>query len=181
MNRIYPTWEPIVVVIREGDTFELGINTDTGKKFVVKHEMKLENTDNDFVGAYMYLPNGSLYVMTKKQILTAWSQSSNKDLTVHKKFDEKMISKTVINTGCNLFINTHPEAENIFSDEDDDMAGENDGRGGDGAGAAPALEATEFQEATIVEEATVVDGGDTTTTTSTEGVAPSEGGDEDDF
>ena len=181
MKRIYPTWEPIVVVIREGDTFELGINTDTGKKFVVKHEMKLENTDNDFVGAYMYLPNGSLYVMTKRQILTAWSQSSNKDLTVHKKFDEKMISKTVINTGCNLFINTHPETENILEDEDDDMAGENDGRGGDGAGAAPALEATEFQEATIVEDATVVDGGDTTTTTSTEDAAPSEGGDEDDF
>ena len=128
----------------------------------------------------MYLPNGSLYVMTKKQILTAWSQSSNKDLTVHKKFDEKMISKTVINTGCNLFINTHPETENILED-DDDMAGENDGRGGDGAGAAPALEATEFQEATIVEDATVVDGGDTTTTTSTEDAAPSEGGDEDDF
>ena len=118
MKRIYPTWEPIVVVIREGDTFELGINTDTGKKFVVKHEMKLENTDNDFVGAYMYLPNGSLYVMTKKQILTAWSQSSNKDLTVHKKFDEKMISKTVINMGCNLFINTHPETESILEDSD---------------------------------------------------------------
>lgn len=146
MKRIYPDWEPVVVVIREGDTFELGINTDTGKKFVVKHEMRLENTDNDFVGAYMYLPNGGLYTMTKKQILAAWSQSSNRDLTVHKKFDEKMITKTVINTGCNIYINTHPEVDNApYDDEDDNNEDDNKIVG--------AIEASEFQEATVVEEA----------------------------
>ena len=47
--------------------------------------------------------------MTKKQILTAWSKSSSKEQSVHKTFDEKMIHKTLINTGCNIIINATPE------------------------------------------------------------------------
>ena len=66
VKRIHPDYEAVPVVIREGDTFEYGIDAKTGKRFVIKHEQKLENIDKGFVGAYIYLPNGELYLMTKK-------------------------------------------------------------------------------------------------------------------
>ena len=109
VKRIYPDFEAVPVVIREGDVFEYGIHPENGKKYVIKHEQQLENIDKPFVGAYMYLPNGELYVMTKKQIMTAWSKSANKSLTTHKEFDEKMIGKTIINSGLNKVINGTPE------------------------------------------------------------------------
>ena len=109
VKRIYPDFEAVPMVIREGDVFEYGIRPENGKKYVIKHEQQLENIDKPFVGAYMYLPNGELYVMTKKQIMTAWSKSANKSLTTHKEFDEKMIGKTIINSGLNKVINGTPE------------------------------------------------------------------------
>ena len=77
----------------------------------------MENIDKGFVGAYIYLPNGELYLMTKKQILAAWSKSANKSLSTHKEFDEKMIGKTVINSGLNKIINSTPEYN--LEDSDD--------------------------------------------------------------
>ena len=109
VKRIYPDFEAVPVVIREGDVFEYGIHPENGKKYVIKHEQQLENIDKPFVGAYMYLPNGELYVMTKKQIMTAWSKSSSREQSVHKQFDEKMIGKTIINSGLNKVINGTPE------------------------------------------------------------------------
>lgn len=109
VRRFYPDWTPIPVVIREDDVFEYGIDPQTGKKHIIKHEQKLENIDKGFVGGYIYLPNGELYIMTKKQIMTAWSKSSSREQTVHKTFDEKMIGKTLINSGCNIIINATPE------------------------------------------------------------------------
>lgn len=109
VKRIHPDYDPVPVVIREDDVFDFGINKDTGKHFVIKHEQKLENLDKSFLGAYMYLPSGELYIMTKKQILTAWSKSSNKSLSVHKEFDEKMILKTIINSGLKKIISGTPE------------------------------------------------------------------------
>lgn len=97
VKRLYPNWVPVANTIREGDEFIYGIDTDTGKKKLIKHEQKLENLDKDFVGAYVFLPcpdgTNELYIMTRKQIMTAWSKSSNKSMTVHKEFDEKMILK----------------------------------------------------------------------------------------
>lgn len=109
VKRIYPEWTPMPVVIREGDDFVLGVDAATGKKFVVKHEISLENMDKGFIGGYMYLPTGELFVMTKKQILTAWSKSSSREQAVHKAFDEKMVQKTLVNSGCNMVINSTPE------------------------------------------------------------------------
>jgi recombinational DNA repair protein RecT len=117
VKRIYPDWNPVPVVIREGDVFEYSIDPATGKKFVVKHEQKLENMDNGFVGGYMYLPDGELYIMTKKQILTAWSKSSNREQTTHKQFDEKMVQKTLVNSGCNMIINSTPEYQVALDEE----------------------------------------------------------------
>lgn len=116
VKRIYPDWKPVPVVIREGDTFEYAIDPETGCKYVVKHEQKLENIDNGFIGGYMYLPTGELYIMSKKQILTAWSKSSSREQTTHKQFDEKMVQKTLVNSGCNIIINATPEYQ-VATDE----------------------------------------------------------------
>ncbi len=117
VKRIYPEWNPVPVVIREGDVFEYSIDPKTGKKFVVKHEQKLSNMDNGFVGGYIYLPDGELYIMTKKQILQAWAKSSNKEQTTHKQFDEKMVQKTLVNSGCNMIINSTPEYQMGLDEE----------------------------------------------------------------
>lgn len=123
VKRIYPDWNPMPVVIREGDEFELGIDPKTGAKFVKTHNTKLENTDNDFVGGYMYLPTGELFVMTKKQILTAWSKSPSREQTTHKLFSEKMVSKTLVNSGCNMIINSTPEYQMGLDDETAELEG----------------------------------------------------------
>lgn len=123
VKRIYPEWNPVPVVIREGDVFEYAINAQTGKKFVVKHEQRLENMDNGFVGGYMYLPDGELYIMTKKQILTAWSKSSSREQTTHKQFDEKMVQKTLVNSGCNMIINSTPEYQMGLDEETAELEG----------------------------------------------------------
>ena len=120
VRRIYPDWQPNPVVIREDDVFEYGIDAKTGKRFIIKHEQKLENMDKGFVGGYMYLPTGDLYIMTKKQILQAWAKSSSREQATHKQFDEKMVGKTLVNSGCNMIINSTPEYQ-MGMDEETNM------------------------------------------------------------
>lgn len=117
VKRIYPDWNPNPVVIREDDVFEYGIDAKTGKKYIIKHEQKFENIDKGFIGGYMYLPTGDLFMLTKKQILTNWSKSSSREQTVHKTFDEKMVQKTLVHSGCNMIINSTPEYQ-IGMDEE---------------------------------------------------------------
>lgn len=149
VKRIYPHWEPNPVVIREDDVFEYGIDAKTGKKFVIKHEQKLENMDKGFVGGYMYLPTGDLYIMTKKQIMQAWSKSSSREQATHKAFDEKMVGKTLVNSGCNMIINSTPEYQ-MGMDEETNMV-ENKLPDYDSP------EDQDFQEAEVVEEPKAVE------------------------
>lgn len=120
VRRIYPDWQPNPVVIREDDVFEYGIDAKTGKRYIIKHEQKLENMDKGFIGGYMYLPTGDLYIMTKKQILQAWAKSSSREQATHKQFDEKMVGKTLVNSGCNMIINSTPEYQ-MGMDEETNM------------------------------------------------------------
>ena len=124
VKRLFPDWAPVAHTVREGDEFEYTINPENGKMKLVKHTQKLENLDKDFIGAYMYLPcadgEPELYVMTRKQIYTAWGKSSNQSLATHKQFDEKMALKTIINSGCTKVINATPDPTSIApSDEED--------------------------------------------------------------
>ena len=122
VKRIFPDWEPNPHVVREGDEFVYTIIPETGKTRLVKHIQKLENMDNGFVGGYIYLPSKDgdmdLYVMTKKQIMTAWSKSSSREMQTHKAFDEKMVGKTLVNSGCNMIINSTPEYQVATEDEE---------------------------------------------------------------
>ena len=120
VKRIYPNWNPVPVVIREDDIFEYTIDPATGKRHIVKHEQKLENIDKGFIGGYMYLPTGDLFMLTKKQILTNWSKSSSREQSVHKTFDEKMVQKTLVHSGCNMIINSTPEYQ-MGMDEETNM------------------------------------------------------------
>lgn len=123
VRRLYQNWSPVAHTVREGDEFEYSINPENGKMKLVKHTQKLENLDKDFIGAYMYLPcadgEPELYVMTRKQILAAWSKSSNQSLSVHKQFDEKMALRTIINSGCKKVINSTPNPEVAQNDDED--------------------------------------------------------------
>lgn len=122
VKRLFPDWSPVAHTVREGDEFEYTINPENGKMKLVKHTQKLENLDNGFIGAYMYLPcadgETELYVMTRKQIMRAWSKSSSQNLQTHKDFDEKMALKTIINSGCTKVINATPDPTYVAPDED---------------------------------------------------------------
>jgi recombination protein RecT len=122
VKRLFPDWSPVAHTVREGDEFEYTINPENGKMKLVKHTQKLENLDKDFIGAYMYLPcadgEPELYVMTRKQIMRAWSKSSSQSLQTHKDFDEKMALKTIINSGCTKVINATPDPTYVAPDED---------------------------------------------------------------
>lgn len=113
VKRIYPNFDPRPVVIHEGDEFVYEIDPKNGCKKLVKHTQSIENLDKDFIGAYMYIPTADggqdLYIMSKKQILTAWSKSSSREQTIHKQFSEKMVGKTLVNSGCNMIINSTPD------------------------------------------------------------------------
>lgn len=133
VKRVYPDFDPTPRVIYQDDVFEYTTDVKTGRMQLVKHEQKIENLDKDFVGAYMYLPcpdgGQKLYIMTKKAILQAWMKSSNKSMTVQHEFREKMIGKTIINSGCTMIINATPELfeSNIQVNEngsDDDIVEE---------------------------------------------------------
>lgn len=124
VRRIYPDFDPKPRVIYQGDVFAYETGINTGRRKLVKHEQSIENIDNEFVGAYMYIPcpNGEqdLYLMTRKQIFAAWNNSSNKSLSTHKEFTDKMVSKTIINSACNMIINGTPSNDTI-APEDEDM------------------------------------------------------------
>ena len=123
VKRIYPNFDPRPVVIHEGDEFVYEIDPKNGCKKLVKHTQSIENLDKDFIGAYMYIPTADggqdLYIMSKKQILTAWSKSSSREQTTHKQFSEKMVGKTLVNSGCNMIINSTPDLAYASNGNDD--------------------------------------------------------------
>lgn len=121
VKRIFPDWEPLPRVVYEGDDFAFTTDLKTGRRTLLRHEQTLSSLDADFVGAYLYLPckdgGQDLYVMSKREILAAWSKSSSSQQLTHKTFPTKMIGKTIVNSGCNMIINSNPEYANSADDE----------------------------------------------------------------
>lgn len=133
VQRIFPNYTPCPKVVYEGDEFAYTTDPATGRRKLVKHEQSLANLDNGFVGAYLYIPckdgGSDLYVMTRKMILTAWAQS-RQGTSVHDKFTDKMVCKTIINSALDPLLKgstdntivveeTEPEAvveDVVFSD-----------------------------------------------------------------
>ena len=62
--------------------------------------------------------------MTKAQVMKAWAKSANKSLTTHREFEERMVQKTIINSVCNMLVNSHPENSSFADNSDDPNAPE---------------------------------------------------------
>jgi len=123
-------------VIREGETFEIAFN-EKGEKYIKVHDIKFETLDNDFVGAYAVIryDNGTQYteIMTRKMILQAWGQSKAYPVTkdgnikidsVHDKFTQEMVKKTVINRAAKLAINSSDDSDILIQSINDSTASE---------------------------------------------------------
>lgn len=127
VKRIFPEWEPRPNIVHEGDTFKYTVNPETGRRELVEHSQSLENLDKPIVGGYIYLPcadgGKDLYCMTYKQIVASWSKSRSGGATA-KQFPEKMAMKTLVNSGCNIIINSTPSQSNIADNSDDPNAPE---------------------------------------------------------
>ena len=125
VKRIFPEWEPRPNIVHEGDTFKYAVNPETGRRELVEHTQSLENLDKPIVGGYIYLPcadgGKDLYCMTYKQIVASWSKSRSGGATA-KQFPEKMAMKTLVNSGCNIIINSTPSQSNIADNSDDPNA-----------------------------------------------------------
>lgn len=127
VQRLYPNYTPSPKVIYEGDEFEYDTDPKTGRHFLVKHKQSLANLDNDFIGAYIYIPcndgGQDLFIMTKKMIVTAWSNSRQGQAT-HNKYTAKMVQKTIMNSALDTVIyggkNTGQVASVSQIAEDDD-------------------------------------------------------------
>lgn len=128
IQRLFPNYTPNPRVVYQGDVFEYDTDPKTGRRSLVKHEQKLENLDNDFVAAYLYIPcrdgGQDLFIMTKKMILAAWTKSSSKEFTTHKQFTEKMVCKTIINSGLEPLIKSSDskKGDNIITAENPEDA-----------------------------------------------------------
>lgn len=98
-------------VIYEGDVIEVGF--ENGREVVVKHETDFANRDYAIKGAYAVIKrtDGDLdyTIMTKKEIDTAWSQTSMKNNAVQQKYPQEMAKRTVLNRAAKTYINTDSE------------------------------------------------------------------------
>lgn len=105
-------------VVYENDVFEYGI--DRGKKYVIKHEQKLENVNKTNIAAAYCIAltaDGEPYkseIMTIDEIIQAWKQSQMNPIdekgniktgSTHGKFTADMAMKTVITKLCKGIIN----------------------------------------------------------------------------
>lgn len=103
------------VVIYEGDEVEVDVVND--ERVVTKHVTKFGNEDNKIIGAYAVaiLPEGQkrYCIMTKKEIDTSWSKSTNKNNDVHKDFPQESAKKTVIRRLVKMILNSSNTQENF--------------------------------------------------------------------
>lgn len=111
------------VPIYKKDVFEYEIDSNSGRKKVVKHEQKLENINqNELVGSYAVLTfnDGTTQteVMTMEQIRVSWGMGGSKGSSpAHNKFPERMAGKTVINRALNI-LNASADDSSLMFDED---------------------------------------------------------------
>lgn len=113
------------VPIYKKDVFEYEIDSNSGRKRVVKHEQKLENINqNELVGSYAVLTfnDGTIQteVMTMEQIRVSWGMGGSKGTSpAHNKFPERMAGKTVINRALNI-LNSSADDSSLMIDEGPD-------------------------------------------------------------
>jgi len=124
-RRVGGVSDVVANVIYKNDSFEFGVDLETGRRKILKHEQSLSNISNsEIIGAYAFVINkdGSkgVEIMTIEEIRTAWNQGqTNGNSPAHKNFTQEMSKKTVINRACKNIINSSTDAFLIGEDEDE--------------------------------------------------------------
>lgn len=114
---------PKANVVYEKDDFLYTIDTETGRKKILKHEQSIANIDpNKIVAAYAVVTEAdgstNVEIMSMQQIRQAWMQGATKGQSpAHKNFPDQMAMKTVIGRACKLYITTSDEGGMIDNDE----------------------------------------------------------------
>jgi recombination protein RecT len=110
-------------LIYQNDVFEFGIDLETGRRKILKHETKLENAKNESIsGAYCHIiyEDGTIDVeiMTIEDIRKAWNQGATKgNSPAHQNFTGEMAKKTIISRACKKPINSSSDAFLLFEKE----------------------------------------------------------------
>lgn len=108
--------------IYQDDVFAYELDLSTGLKKITKHEQSFENIDiTKIKGAYaiVVMEDGNNYieVMSITQIRESWKMrsayknSSKEKPSVHDKFTDEMVKKTVINRACKNFTCTSDDSD----------------------------------------------------------------------
>ena len=127
-KRASKNYKPIVGYVHEGDVFEFGVDIDTGRTVIKKHETCLENLDKPYIAAYAYVTDDDgdteVHIMTKKEWLTSWKKSSNGG-AVAKEFEKDMIFRTIIKKSTKSLVNSNTNnfVSTINEDDDAPLAG----------------------------------------------------------
>lgn len=102
--------------IFEGDVFEFTIDTETGRKKIIKHEQTLESIGSkNLKGAYAVytMQDGStdVEIMNIQQIHDSWNQGATKGASpAHKNFPDQMAMKTVISRACKMLLRSSDDS-----------------------------------------------------------------------
>lgn len=112
-------------VIRKDEKFEFGVDPETGRKKLIRHEPSFDTIDNEILGAYAVIREKSglnhFEVMSIADIRRAWNQGSMKGGSpAHKNFEGEMAKKSVISRLCKSIINTSDDGSIVNEDEDMD-------------------------------------------------------------
>ena len=107
--------------IYEGEDFAFQVDTETGRRKILKHESSFDSYGGTVRGAYaiVEMEDGTknVEIMNMKQIQAAWNQGPTKGQSpAHKNFPDQMACKTVINRAVKSIINSSDDAD-LFEDE----------------------------------------------------------------
>lgn len=103
--------------VYQGDEFVYHVDTTTGRKQLVRHELAIENQDiSKIKGAYAIVVYNDgttrLEVMTMPQIKNSWNMGAAKgNSKAHNNFTDQMAEKTVKNRAVKIDINTSDDSE----------------------------------------------------------------------
>jgi len=109
----------VATIIWEGDEFKHCIDTESGCIKILKHEQELKNIGGNISGCYCTITkqDNSKYIelMPFSMIKKSWEKSKTKGGSdVHKKFEEEMSKRTVINRATKNIINSSSD-QNILN------------------------------------------------------------------
>lgn len=151
--------------IFEGDEFAFEVDSETGRKKILKHVQTLESLGSGkVVGAYAIteMNDGSkdLEIMNIKQIQASWNQGGSKgNSPAHKNFPDQMAIKTVINRACKLIISSSDDSVLYDPLEEKELPSKAESEVKQEIQSKANSEPLDFEDAEVVESETV----DTTT------------------